>query len=252
MDENTLNSRLSRISTIWTLLHDPLRSSSSKAGDVRLALIQRYQRAVYRYLLGALRDLDAADEVFQDFALRVVQGAFSKANPERGRFRDYLRTTLIHLATDYQNKLRRRPASLENGHAEAAVPPCDAAADDERFVQSWREEILARVWESLEEDQRQGGQPYYSILRFRSDNSGASSAEMAEHFNEQFKPERPFTDAGVRKMLQRAKMRFADLLISEVSFALENPSLDELEQELIDLDLLPYCRSALMRRRNNG
>jgi DNA-directed RNA polymerase specialized sigma24 family protein len=123
MDENSLNSRLSRISTIWTLLDAAQRSTETAdrahrsteavAADPQSALIRRYQRAVYRYLLGALRDLDAADELFQEFALRVAQGAFRRANPERGRFRDYLRTTLIHMVTDYQNQRRKRPVSLQ-------------------------------------------------------------------------------------------------------------------------------------------
>ena len=81
MDENTLNSRLSRISTIWTLLGNAHREPGFAAAGAQSALIQRYQGAVYRYLLGALRDPDAADDLFQDFALRVMQGAFRRATP---------------------------------------------------------------------------------------------------------------------------------------------------------------------------
>jgi hypothetical protein len=60
VDENTLNSRLSRISTIWTLLGKAHHESGFDVADAQSALIQRYQGAVYRYLLGALRDPDAA------------------------------------------------------------------------------------------------------------------------------------------------------------------------------------------------
>jgi RNA polymerase sigma factor (sigma-70 family) len=252
VDENSLNSRLSRISTIWTLLGEAHHESGFGAVDAQSALIQRYQGAVYRYLLGALRDPDAADELFQDFALRVVQGAFRRANPERGRFRDYLKTTLIHLVTDYQNQRRRRPTSLGKTLNEPAVQPYDPATAEEQFLQSWKEELLARAWESLEKTERQGEQPYYSVLRFRSENSGATSAEMAIRLTEQLQPEHPFTDTGIRKTLQRAKAQFADLLLDEIARSLDNPTLEELEQELIDIELLPHCRSALMRRRNNG
>jgi hypothetical protein len=47
-----------------------------------------YHRAVHRYLLGALRDEDAAEELFQEFALRFVRGDFRWADRGRGRFRD--------------------------------------------------------------------------------------------------------------------------------------------------------------------
>jgi RNA polymerase sigma factor (sigma-70 family) len=248
MDENSLNSRLSRITTIWTLLDAKRRPPEAKEADAQQALIRRYQRAVYRYLLGALRDPDAADEVFQEFALRVVQGAFHRASPERGRFRDYLRTTLINLVNDYQSQRRKRPLPLQNGQAEPAVVDEPPASDDE-FVSSWREEMLARTWELLEEAQRQGGQPYYSVLRFRVQNPEASSAEMAARLSAELHAERPLTDAAARKLLQRARERFADLLVDEVAATLNDPSIEDLEQELIHLDLLHYCRSAIDRRR---
>jgi hypothetical protein len=42
---------------------------------------------------------------------------------------------------------------------------------------------------------------------------------------------------------------FADRLLDAVMGSLEEPSLDEAEQELMELGLLDYCRTALMRRR---
>jgi len=250
MDENTLNSRLSRISTIWTMLGKAHHESGFDAADAQSALIQRYQGAVYRYLLGALRDPDAADELFQEFALRVVQGAFRRANPQRGRFRDYLKTTLIHLVTDYQNRRRNRPVPLGKTFNEPAVPPSDPAAADEQFLQSWKEELLARAWELMEKAERLGGQPYYSVLQFRAENSDATSAEMAARLSEQLRPDNPFTNTGIRKTLQRAKTQFADLLLDEIAQSLDSPTAEELEQELIDLELMPHCRAALKRRQN--
>jgi hypothetical protein len=53
----------------------------------------------------------------------------------------------------------------------------------------------------------------------------------------------------VRKTLQRARAKYAELLVAEVARSMDDPTPDELEQELIDLELLPFCRSALGRRR---
>jgi hypothetical protein len=53
----------------------------------------------------------------------------------------------------------------------------------------------------------------------------------------------------VRVLLHRAREAFAELLLAEVTESLTDGSLDEAEEELIELDLFDYCRPALDRRR---
>ena len=54
MDEDQLQSRLSRISTVWTLVAASGQGPRTDGADPCLALIQRYQGAAYRYLLAAV------------------------------------------------------------------------------------------------------------------------------------------------------------------------------------------------------
>ncbi len=115
-------------------------------------------------------------------------------------------------------------------------------------MQNWRDEMLAKAWTALGEAERSGGQPYFSVLKFRSEHPDASSAEMAARLTEQLQPQSPFTETGIRKTLQRARERFAESLIAEVARSLGTPTDDELEEELIAVGLLPYCRSALQQR----
>jgi hypothetical protein len=179
----------------------------------------------------------------------VMKGAFRHADPGRGRFRDYLKAALIHLVVDYQNRRRNQPRPLDLAVAEPVAPAQSANASDAAFLCSWREDLLARAWATLQERETEGGQPYYSVLRFRAENPEASGSEMAARLSERLRPESPFTETGIRKTLQRARAHFADALLEEVSRSLDPPTCDALEQELIELDLLPYCRSALQRRR---
>src|SRR4051812_44626670 len=102
MDEHEVRHRLSRITTLWTVLFQAHQGTARAASLAQQRLFQRYGGAVYRYLLAALRDPDAAEEVAQDFALRFVRGDFKRADPERGRFRDYLRASLIRAVRDYE------------------------------------------------------------------------------------------------------------------------------------------------------
>ena len=51
----------------------------------------------------------------------------------------------------------------------------------------------------------------------------------------------------VRKTLERAHAKFADLLVQEVAATLDDPTTEQVRDELGDLDLLKYCHSALER-----
>src|SRR4051812_10699254 len=91
VDDIQLNQRLSQLSTCWTLVAQAHAGDAGVEAAAQAALLQRYQSAVYRYLLGAVRDPDTADELFQEFALRFVRGDFRHADATRGRFRNYVK-----------------------------------------------------------------------------------------------------------------------------------------------------------------
>ena len=80
------------ISTHWSLIFQAHASADPAAADARADLLLRYGRAVYHFLLGeVLGDAEAADDLCQEFALRLVRGDFHRAHPDRGHFRAMLR-----------------------------------------------------------------------------------------------------------------------------------------------------------------
>src|SRR6516162_4885261 len=97
-------SRLSRISTIWEALRQAHEGTGGAAEEARRLLVERYGGAVYRYLHAALRDPHAAEDLTQEFALRLVRGDFRKVNAERGRFRDYVKTVLFRLVSRHRKR----------------------------------------------------------------------------------------------------------------------------------------------------
>jgi RNA polymerase sigma-70 factor (ECF subfamily) len=88
------------------------------------------------------------------------------------------------------------------------------------------------------------------VLRYRVDHADLRSPELAAGLSEALG--KPINAGAVRVLLHRAREAFAELLLAEVMETLADGSLDEAEQELIDLDLLEYCRPALDRRRAKG
>jgi hypothetical protein len=81
------------------------------------------------------------------------------------------------------------------------------------------------------------------VLRLRVDNPEAASPWLAERLGEQLG--KGGDAAWVRKILERAHRKYARLLLREVKGPLAAPTLAAVRQELLDLDLLKYCRSAL-------
>jgi RNA polymerase sigma-70 factor (ECF subfamily) len=246
MASNHQNERLSQISTRWSMLLQAHCGSAPEASAAFQVLMQRYGRAVYRYLLGAVRDPEVADDLAQEFALRFLRGGFQGADPERGRFRDYLKTALIHLVDDFHRARQAWPGPLLHPGPEPAAPAAGETDSERAFLDCWREELLERTWQALAED----NPSYHAVLLFRIENPDASSAQMAEQLGTRL--EKPLTAAWVRKTLQRAHGKFADLLLDEVAASLEAPTPETLRRELKELDLLKYCQEALDKRPWNG
>jgi RNA polymerase sigma-70 factor (ECF subfamily) len=148
----------------------------------------------------------------------------------------------------YQRRQRRTPQSqpLPAEAPQLAVVEPPSATADKEYQDLWRDELLAKVWEELHAFEKQTGQPCYTMLLLRSEEPDLTSDHMAERLSPRLG--RPLTAAGVRQTLHRARVKFADLLVAEVGRSLETAAPDRIEQELIDLDLLPYCRAALDRR----
>ena len=176
---------------------------------------------------------------------RIQRGA----NPQQGRFRDLVKTVLFHIIVNYQRqkqKLARQqplPDDFDLPDPNQCAPPQAAERD---FLKLWREELLDRVWIALEEYERGTGNTFYVALRRHAEQPGMSSEQLAKMLTTE--TGRALTAGGVRQTLHRAREKFAELLIDEVGRSLESVERDAVERELIDLDLLVYCKSALETR----
>ncbi len=239
MKPNDPNDHLSEIKTSLTWLQ-AYQGEGEAAVAARQKILLRYYGAVYRYLLGMLRDPAAAEELSQEFAVRLLRGDFKHFDPRRGRFRDYVKAALRHLVIDYVRP--EKPQPFQHGQAELVVVEPDIDLD-KAFVEKWKEELLARTWEALQKNQEESGQPYYTVLRCKTAQPELRSLELAPQVGGQLG--RPMTAEGVRQLLHRARRRFAELLVEEVGRTLDTTEPDQVAEELIELGLMCYCRSAV-------
>jgi RNA polymerase sigma-70 factor (ECF subfamily) len=238
--------RLSQIGTLWSIVNRAGGPEDEDVTAARQRLLQRYGGAVKRYLLGALRDAEVADELTQEFALRFMAGKYKGVDQERGRFRAFIKGVLAHLIADHFRRLKSQPRPQALNSEEVSDSHGDPADADPLFVENWRQALLARAWQALAEYEAETGQPFHTVLRLRAHQPDLRSPQMAELVSSRLG--KAVSAENFRQTLHRARDRFADLLLDEVAQTLGESVDDDLEQELIDLNLLTYCQDALQRR----
>lgn len=250
-------SDLAQLSTHWSNIMRAREADGDAAMAARNALLLRYVEVVLRYLRAVLRDPDVVSQVCSDFAIRVLESdrLFQNADPQRGRFRDYLKAVLQHMIADHYRQERREHKQFQHlsGEQELADPASLSEEQDQDFVRYWREELIKWVWHQLEQRDQKTGHKYALLLRLQAKNPQARSKQLAELLSA--KMGQTYTAAGVRQMLHRGREVFGDLLVAEAARSLQvDPGDPEgntrVEQELIDLGLLfSYCKKALERCR---
>jgi RNA polymerase sigma-70 factor (ECF subfamily) len=251
---------LTDILTQWTMVLRAAQEEGDDAAVARSKLLVRYHEAVLRYLRAELHDEHACGQVYSNFAVRVleVDRFLQRADPRRGRFRDYLKTVLRHMVADYyrakQRENKQREELVRRGEEQGEKGPCNSEAD-QHFLNCWRQELINWAWQRLEQKEQQTNQPYATLLRLQEKQPGLRSAQLAEQLSQQL--DRPFTAEGIRQLAHRGRELFGEMLVREAARSLQVDLSDpegvqRVEEELIDLELLfSFCKVALDRCRQH-
>jgi RNA polymerase sigma-70 factor (ECF subfamily) len=231
--ENATTDRLTELQTDWRLVrsaHEPGPEGQAAMRD----LIGRYHDAVERYLRLKLRDRNLADEVLQEFWIKLLNHKLAGADNSKGRFRDYLRTVLHRLIIDHFRGRKLQP-----------LPPgdlSDPSVPDLEYDRVWREVVISRVIARLETYEASTPKNRYArVLNLRMSSPEASIDELTEQLA--LRTGEHLTPEAFRKTLQRARVKFLELLILELREGMANPTLQEIEEEINELGL-----GALYRR----
>jgi RNA polymerase sigma-70 factor (ECF subfamily) len=220
---------LEQISTHWPLIHDPAQ------------FVLRYAPAIEAYLGALVRDPHAVEEIRQDFLLRVIERGLIPEENLRGRFRNYLKTAVRNAAITHFRR-RRWPAPDPDVLCSLAADEPDPAEDE--WLREWRRCLLDRVWESLEQHERSSaGNFACTVLRLTADHPDADSGELAERASTAVG--RPLRADAFRKQVSRARRMFTQYLLEEIVQTVENLTAERIEEELIEVGLMPYVRPFL-------
>ncbi len=223
---------LDRISTQWSSLSDPQQ------------FILRYATAIRSYLDALLKNPHDAEEVQQEFLMRVVQHGFGRVSPDRGRFRDYLKIAVRNAAL---TRLRRKKEATFGDpavHGLADSEPTPQAAAEDQWLADWRSCLLSRAWRRLEGHQRRSpGNLGHTVLRAAVEHPEDDSRTLANRVSAA--TGRPLKPEAFRKQLSRARHLFAEFLVEEVALTLDEQTPEGVEEELVDIGLMEYVRDFL-------
>jgi len=226
--------------TRWTLVFST-RGTPESGRAAFDELLKLYWKPLYFYARRKGLEVEAAKDAVQGLFARLLEGDFSRnLDPEKGRFRGYLRASMDHhLANLHESRsaLKRGGGaailSLDCAGAErelAAEPPSGAEpAYDREWAVGVMERSLTLLKAEFEGGARRG--PFDLFLRFFSADAAPSYEEAARGAG--------MTLSQLKSFLHRTRARFRGLVRSEVSRTLADPGDAESEIDTLARALGP-------------
>lgn len=214
-ERTTASSRLDELPTDWALVR--LAHSGVDTDEARQArgqLVERYQLAVWKYVLTATRSPDHADELTQEFSLQFMKGTFHHADPGKGELGVMIKASLCHMVGRLKSRQQRKNRN-EVEDAESLLPSLACADSDDRpgsHDVELQSELLKEAQERMRRHEREhpGGDVLSVVLDYRTAFPDDTYAQLALVLSALF--ERLLTADSVRRMLHKARRRLARTL----------------------------------------
>ena len=219
--------------TRWTLVIAAADPQRKEARAALISLCENYWYPLYAYLRRRGYAADQAQDLTQEFFTRVLEGRYlDRANPEKGRFRSFLLTSLKFFVADEEDRQRAHKRgggavlSLEfsSGEERYRREPAHSETPEWIFERRWALSVLDRVVDKLRDEFVRHGRPeHFERLKvFLLGQSDAPYAGLAREMN---------TSEGALKVaIHRLRKRYRELFRQEITDTVADPA--EVESEL--------------------
>jgi len=219
--------------TRWTLVvaaGDPHRKDARSA---LVSLCENYWYPLYAYLRRRGHPADQAQDLTQEFFTRVLQGRYlDRADPEKGRFRSFLLTSLKFFVADEKDRQRAQkrgggalvPLELSSGEDRYQREPAHDETPERIFERRWALAMLDRVVERLRNEFVHHGRPehFERLKMFLLGQAEAPYAALAGEMNT--------TEGALKVAIHRLRKRYRELFREEIADTVADPA--EVEPEL--------------------
>src|SRR5262252_1845327 len=147
--------------TRWSLV---VAASDPKRKEVRSALASLCENCwypLYAFLRRRGYPADQAQDLTQEFFIRVLEGRYlDRADPEKGRFRAFLLTSLKFFVSDEQDRERAhkrgggklQPLELSSGEERYQREPAHDETPERIFERRWAMAMIDRVIDKMQNE----------------------------------------------------------------------------------------------------
>ena len=229
--------------TRWTLVVAAGEPGLKEARPALVSLCENYWYPLYAYLRRRGYPADQAQDLTQEFFIRVLEGRYlDRADPEKGRFRAFLLTSLKFFVADEGDRQRAHkrgggvlvPLEFSSGEDRYQREPFHEETPERIFERGWALSVLDRVVERLREEFVRHGRPEHferlKLLLFGQ--SDEPYAGLAREMNT--------SEGAIKVAIHRLRKRYRELFRQEIADTVADPS--EVDAEL------RYLASALARK----
>ena len=220
--------------TRWTLV---LAAADPRRKDARSALVslcEGYWYPLYAYVRRRGYSADQAQDLTQEFFIRLLEGRYlDRADPEKGRFRSFILTSLRFFVADEADRQRAHkrgggavgPLEFLSGEERYQREPAHDETPERIFERRWALSVLDRVVEKLRNEFVQHGRPeHFDKLKvFLLGQSDAQPyAALAREMNT--------SEGAIKVAVHRLRKRYRELFRQEIADTVADPA--EVESEL--------------------
>ena len=223
------------MTTHWSLVLTAGGPTTPASHAALGTLCETYWYPLYAYARRVGHGVEEAEDLVQAFFVRILEKqALQHADPERGRFRSFLLTSLKHFMLNEYDRARAakrgggRPIeSLDVSGAEGryALEPRDEANPERLFERQWALTVLDRVEAQLRSvSMRSGKAALFEQLKdlVTGAETDIPYSEAAESLG--------MSEGAVRVAIHRLRRRFRDLLREEIEQTVADPA--EVDDEI--------------------
>jgi RNA polymerase sigma-70 factor (ECF subfamily) len=191
-------------------------------------LCEAYWYPLYAYVRRRVPTTDEAQDLTQEFFVTLLEKNYlAVAQPQRGRFRAFLLTSLKHFLANEWDKAKaqkrggpRKPVSLDfdAGESRYRLEPADELTPERLYEKQWTLTLLDRVLSRLREEfVAAGKREHFEQLKafLAGGNTSVSYTETARELG--------ISEGAAKVAAHRLRQRYRQLLRSEIAHTVAEP-----------------------------
>lgn len=222
--------------TRWTLVLDAGKTSGPDCRPALETLCRAYWQPLYTYICRTGRSHDDAQDITQAFFQHLLaKNLPGRADPQFGRFRTFLLSSLRHFMLSlYRDATRQKRGGQAGEHIpiddlSETLPDTSSESPETAYERKWAQTLVNISLDELARQQSDSGNhARFDLLRPLLLDSPDSTA-----IHTRLITEHGMTDGAIRTTLSRLRSRFRDIVRQEVARLVDDPA--EVEDELMHL-----------------